>query len=378
VCGHGENRCLYYGLGCDVDSSTHIAEAELRVPGFSRGQGDRTVVMVNTARYGGCGGLRAVYSAGNAAATEVAIHELGHSFAGLSDEYQSYTTCGLGAGEINTSTNAVTGAWPEWIPDLGAPRQGAEYYALCVYRPQTSCEMRSLGVPFCPVCTQRWSLVLFGSPRVTPTAPIAAATPAPAVSTATDAPVTFSVSTRLGLFTTNEIDWQVQGPDGSAPVTVATGVTTLTRTFPDPGAYTVTCRVVADTNFVKPARNGPNVDVATWTVTSSLLPPLEISPAGSSSPLLFNDRTTLVWDGAPHSRASSFNLYRGDLGGLASGDYGTCRLAALATATATDPDDPSEGACHAYLVTGVNSSGEGPLGPASAVPVRPNLHPCPE
>lgn len=84
-CGDSGNRCLYYGWGCDVDTSAHIAQAELRAPAD-----DVTVVMVNTSRYGGCGGVRAVYAAGNGSATEIAVHELGHALAGLADEYVTY------------------------------------------------------------------------------------------------------------------------------------------------------------------------------------------------------------------------------------------------------------------------------------------------
>ncbi|MCI0410668.1 MAG: M64 family metallopeptidase, partial [Acidobacteria bacterium] len=139
-CGDQGNRCLYYGYSCDTNTSFHIATAELRAPAS-----DAKVVMVNTARYGGCGGQRAVYSAANASATDVAAHELGHSLANLADEYVSNSGCGSEAGNINTSTNASTGAWPEWIADLGPPWQGAQYWSQCIYRPAADCTMRSLG-----------------------------------------------------------------------------------------------------------------------------------------------------------------------------------------------------------------------------------------
>ena len=34
-----------------------------------------TLIVVNTARYGGCGGSGAVYAAGNSAATDIASHD---------------------------------------------------------------------------------------------------------------------------------------------------------------------------------------------------------------------------------------------------------------------------------------------------------------
>src|SRR6185295_4516219 len=99
------------------------------------------------------------------------------SLAGLADEYVSYAGCGSTAGNINTSANGVTGAWPEWIGDLGAPRLGAQYWSQCLYRPADDCKMRSLFVPFCPVCNQRWSLTVFGHPRVSFSAPLSSLTP---------------------------------------------------------------------------------------------------------------------------------------------------------------------------------------------------------
>ena len=265
TCGHSDNRCLYYGSNCDSDSSAHILQAEMRAPGFDHSLGDRTIVLVNTSRYGGCGGFRAVYSAGNPSASDIALHELGHSMGGLADEYDGNPFCGSFASGINTSTDAINGAWPEWIGELGAPRQGAQYYNQCIYRPLANCEMRSLFVPFCAVCRQQLSLVFLRQPRVLPTAPVESQSPASPVIAYQWVPTPFSVATRLG-GGASEITWQVQAPGDPAPVTVATAGTAHLHTFTTTGAHTVTCRVVADTNFVKPVKYGPNVDTVTWQV----------------------------------------------------------------------------------------------------------------
>ena len=73
-------RLLYVS---DAATSTAIAGA-LAGSGISP---DMTFVTVNDTQYGGGGGLYAVYAGGNANAREVAVHEVGHSFAGLADEY---------------------------------------------------------------------------------------------------------------------------------------------------------------------------------------------------------------------------------------------------------------------------------------------------
>ncbi|HET8947855.1 MAG TPA: M64 family metallopeptidase [Candidatus Polarisedimenticolia bacterium] len=262
-CGGSANRCLYYDSGCDSGTAANIALAEARAPAH-----DTTIVLVNTTRYGGCGGARAVFSAGNSSASEIAAHELGHSLAGLADEYVSYVGCG-NAGGVNTSTNPTVGAWPEWIGDLGAPFLGAQYYNQCVYRPAGDCKMRSLFAPFCPVCNQRWSLTIFGHPRVTFSAPLSSLSPSEqTLSLPVGGSQSFAVTTRLQEMTgvTNKITWKVQGPGDPAPVQVATGVTTYNRTFASTGAYTVSCDIEADANFVKPAKTGANLGRATWTL----------------------------------------------------------------------------------------------------------------
>lgn len=300
-CNDQGNRCLYYGTGnggpnCDPNtSSANIAAAELRAPAK-----DVTLVMVNTTRYGGCGGDRAVFAGANSSATEIAVHELGHSLGGLADEYESYSTCGTSAGEVNTSLNKTSGAWPEWIADIGAPVQGGQYYTQCVYRPQSNCDMRALNVPFCAVCKQKFALTFFGHPRVNPTAPLSGSTPASPLTLAASQNADFAVSTRLatGASVTNSFTWQLQGPGFPVPTTIATGTPTLTRSFADLGTYTLTCEVIADTNFVKPAKTGANRDVATWTVNVTTVaevsgratsPQLKVTRAGSAVDLTFED-----------------------------------------------------------------------------------------
>ena len=263
-CGNSTNRCLYYyENGCDPGSLANIAAAELRAPAR-----DTTVIMVNTTRYGGCGGARAVYSAGNESAVEVATHELGHSLAGLADEYFS-SGCGFFAGEINTSTDPTTGAWPEWIADLGPPVLGGQYYSSCVFRPEPNCEMRALFQPFCSVCVQRWGLVILGHLRVRPTAPISSFTPANAapIPIPSGQSLNFSVTTRLPLApAASTITWKLRGTGDPAPVTVASGTGAYSRQFTSAGKYVLSCETVADSNLIKPERNGFNVDKITWAI----------------------------------------------------------------------------------------------------------------
>jgi hypothetical protein len=325
TCGHSDNRCLYYGSGCDTNTSSHIATTELRAPAD-----DATIVMVDTTRYGGCGGARAVYSAANTSATEIAIHELGHSLAGLADEYGGTPSCGSGGG-INVSMDRSNGSWPEWVPEIGAPWEGAQYYEQCIYRPMSNCEMRALGVPFCPVCLQQWALTFFGHPRVVSTAPIQSSTPGSSVIADMVTPQSFSLVTRLatGPGVTNDITWQLQGPGFPTPTTVASGTESYTRTFNTQGTFTLTSRLVADTNFVKPSKNAGNVDAVSWTVKvcdlSGEAPSANNGPlcAGASLQLTAANvpGATYAWTGPNGFQSNVQNPTIAGADASASGDY---------------------------------------------------------
>jgi hypothetical protein len=373
-CGHSDNRCLYYGSGCDTNGTGNIIAAELRAP-----YRDETIVMVNTDRYGGCGGSRAVYSAALSSAVEIAVHELGHSLGGLADEYAYDPGCGVYAGEVNTSTNAIEGAWPEWTGDLGSPREGAQYYQQCIYRPIGECEMRSLNQPFCPVCIQHWSLVTFGHPRVAPTAPIEAQSPETVTSAWVGIPAEFSVSTRLsaGAHVSNLLTWTLTVPGPFPPQVIATGTDFVTHVFDVAGEHTLEAEVIADANFVKRVKDGANVDSVTWQIDVGVLaPPSEVSPPGSVTPLRFVRKPTLTWEDASGAGAFGYNVYRGNLSDLGSGAYGDCLRQDVADHTVTDLSVPPKAVAWFYLVAGVNPAGEGPLGQASSGATRVASVPC--
>ena len=263
-CGDHANRCLYFGSGCDTPWINNMTMAEMRVPYH-----DVSIVMVNTSRYGGCGGTRAVFAAANPSAMEAAAHELGHTLAQLADEYQGRPACGSSAGEINTSDNPATGAWPEWVGDLGPPVEGAQYYNACIYRPAASCLMRSLDAQFCPVCNQRWTISTFGHPRIAGRAPVISVKPPTQANTAClGFPHAYRVGTRFSTegTVTNSIIWTLDPPGGSDPVQVGSGETTHLQTFTELGDQELQCEVVADTNFVKPEKYFFNRFVITWHV----------------------------------------------------------------------------------------------------------------
>lgn len=130
---------------------------------------DMRIVTVNDTRYGGGGGSWAVYAGGNSSANEVALHELGHSFAGLADEYGGFTTVYNGAepNEVNVTRNSTGAKWSQWIgynqPGIGiiGAYEGGRYYDRGIYRPSQNSKMRSLNRPFDAVSREEIILDIF-------------------------------------------------------------------------------------------------------------------------------------------------------------------------------------------------------------------------
>jgi hypothetical protein len=120
-------------------------------------------ITVNDTIYGGGGGSYAVYAGGNSSAREIALHENGHSFSGLADEYGGFTTTYTGGdpSEINVTTNSTGAKWSQWkgyndpTGSVVGAYNGGRYYDSGIYRPTADSKMRTLGVPFNAVSREK-------------------------------------------------------------------------------------------------------------------------------------------------------------------------------------------------------------------------------
>ncbi len=138
---------------------------------------DYIFMVVNTPKYGGAGFYNYYSSAttDNSLSLKVAIHEFGHAFAGLADEYYDSSTAlndfyDLKAEpwepNITTLANFST-KWKDLVSDktpIPTPRtseyqnkigtfEGGGYVAKGIYSPMQDCRMKSNKPKgFCPVC----------------------------------------------------------------------------------------------------------------------------------------------------------------------------------------------------------------------------------
>ncbi|MCC2548022.1 M64 family metallo-endopeptidase [Hymenobacter sp. BT175] len=114
---------------------------------------DQAFILVNSAFYGGSGGVNATSST-HPSANEVSIHEIGHSFAGLSDEYWAGPQYARETANMTQQTNPAVVRWANWMntggvgiyPYIGGPNNW--------FHPHQNCKMQNLGAPFCPVCRE--------------------------------------------------------------------------------------------------------------------------------------------------------------------------------------------------------------------------------
>jgi hypothetical protein len=112
-------------------------------------------MLVNTPHYGGSGGFIATTSL-NTNASEIAIHEIGHSFADLADEYYAGDQYARESANMTRTTDPETVRWKNWYGEesIGIYQHCCDGISNLWYRPHNNCKMRFLDRPFCAVCVQ--------------------------------------------------------------------------------------------------------------------------------------------------------------------------------------------------------------------------------
>lgn len=244
----GVHRCVYSNT---TNKVTGVLASN--VPDF-----DIAFVLGNSPEYGGCGGTYAFLS-NHPSAPEIVVHELGHSFGNLADEYWF-----SGTGESPNKTkdnNAATNRWKNW---LGINSIGMFPYeeSPTWFRPNQNCEMRYLNREFCSVCKQQ--LI----ERVhTLQNPIDSFTPSNAAAINLTAPITFNVTEILPVPNTLANSWSLNGTS----LAETSNATTINPASFNMGNNTVLFSVV-DNNSLLKVDNHPSLHVGTvsWTVTKTL------------------------------------------------------------------------------------------------------------
>jgi IgA Peptidase M64/Calx-beta domain len=238
-------------------------------------QRDLVLVLVNDSEYGGSGGAIAVASI-HPEVVELILHEMGHSFGLLVDEYGGPPPPSCVNNVEPTAANATKATqrslikWNLWIDPgtpiptssttLGVPGlyEGARYCDTGLYRPTYSSKMRSLGRPFEQINTEQLIRRIYNL-----VAPVDSSQPA-----ASDLTITrgqsqaFSVTPLVTQSNTIGVTWLVNGQ------AQATGADfTLNSTSLSPGVYSIEAIIKDNTPMVRRDDEGLLVENRRWSVT---------------------------------------------------------------------------------------------------------------
>jgi hypothetical protein len=254
-------------------------------------QQDIKLVIVNDEEYGGSGGPFAVAST-HEQAVEIILHELGHSFGLLGDEYDG-SNCPPAPeptwANLTRTTDRNSIKWLHWIDPATpiptfAPQNGVpglyEGGAICnngYYRPTFNSKMRTLFRPFEQVNTEQlvrrvYSLV----------SPLDAASPEGGPVTLTQGQTQdFSVSTPSPATRALTVTWFVDGE----PKAVAPAFTLDTAAL-GAGAHTVEVLVRDGTEWVRADPEQLLAEARRWdvTVSAAATPTPTPSPVPSPTP----------------------------------------------------------------------------------------------
>ncbi len=238
------------------------------------GHFDVKLIIVNDAEYGGSGGSVAVAST-NQSAVELILHEVGHSFGLLADEYDGGgPTCNPNVEPSGVNSTRQTSLplikWNHWIaaetpiptlttaPAIPGLYVGSSYCTLGLYRPTYRSKMRSLGVPFEQINVEQHVKRVYNF-----VSPLDSSSPATnAVTLTTAQSQVFSVTTPLPLTHNLSVSWTIDGQTQASGASFTVNGSTLS-----PGNHVLQAVITDSTAFV---RNDPTQllsETRTWNLT---------------------------------------------------------------------------------------------------------------
>jgi hypothetical protein len=369
--GGAPNTVFGASFSCDgvsrllcVNDKSVLAAAARDVPEFNL-----ALVIVNDTKYGGSGGDVPCVST-NRQAAEIVRHELGHNLANLADEYETpfpgFPACSR-ANDCDEPNVTLRNAraqikWLDWIPaatQVPTPEgahisgvglfEGARYLSSGVYRPvESTCKMRTLGQPFCPVCSEGLVRALWNLPN---TRLIDDAIPPGDVQANACIESTLSVTTPAIMPSTLTFSWSV---DGQPQMATASSFVVAPRSLAE-GRHTVAVTVKDATPLVRNDPKGILQEQHSWAFT--------VTPCGDASVPIDSG----AGDGASSVDAGSDGA--GDVGG-SGGNGGGPIDSGDARVDASEIDgSPSDAA---GPIDARGSGGSGSAGTAGASPRRAN------
>jgi hypothetical protein len=167
---------------------------------------DLALILVNSTKYGGSGGVFSVASTDPNAAM-VAVHEIGHSFGNLRDEYYPGAYYMIEQANTSKESNPTLVRWKNWI---GINSTGIYKFSedTTWHRPHQNCQMRFLNTAFCPYCNE-----LIIEKIHTITNAIYSYSPTPTSIPVASEKIPFAITTLNPIPNTLKITWRLDGSD---------------------------------------------------------------------------------------------------------------------------------------------------------------------
>ena len=186
----------------------------------------QVVILVNSPFYGGSGGKWAT-STVNFKSNDIAVHEIGHSFAQLADEYWAGNQYAIESVNRSQSADVNQIPWKYWIGQdgVGIYSYGDKGSPSNWFRPHEYCKMQYLVAPFCPVCQEQ-----FVASIKRKSSPFIAVKPALESSMTLDSLQKFTLHLAKPSPNTFKLTWLLNGE------TIATDIDSI---YVDPGMLTV-------------------------------------------------------------------------------------------------------------------------------------------
>ncbi len=256
---------------------------------------DQAIIVVNSPFYGGSGGSTAVNST-HVSASDLAIHETGHSFMNLADEYDS----GNNSERANVTSQANTGnvRWQDWIGMNGVgefSRNGTTFKPV-----DGTCMMEFLNQGFCSVCSEQTIETIYNI-----ISPLETTSPATTEVDFEGADLDFSITTIKPIPNTLTYEWEL---DGQAFANGTEDITLTAAELTDEN-HTLLVRVTDDTELSM--KNANYVFTYEWTIMRSALPVEWISFTARAEDKL----NRLDWEIAEPDGSSHFLVERSTAGG---------------------------------------------------------------
>lgn len=282
-----QKRNTYFNTGFTTRSSPDL----LTIPSTSVGKAyallnqhvpeyDIPIILVNDSRYGGSGGPIALASA-DYYSPQILEHELGHSFAKLTDEYDieypGYPAIEYPNATTQTQRSQIR--WKDWIEaatPLPTPEdpdgpwsaftevvglfEGANYRTRGWYRPHDNALMRSLGLP--PGAVSREAFILNFYSRVSP---LEGHSPEGLTLSVTErAPLSFSVNVKVpSEGPPLDVIWKIDG----YPMASGQTFNIPSQNVGFDGKHSITAEVKDPTPWVRRDPTGLLTEKVTWNVT---------------------------------------------------------------------------------------------------------------